>query len=218
MNKKKSDQKSRENAIEKINKLSKSNKNNTQIKVQKNISKKLKKSTIKHPSKTIPQKNMQKKNENIRKKIIKKELKKDKILPIKKDKKIMNKKLKKDKKTPEIKKNIKNKKKDKIKFHKNKKIDKKIDKKINRDNKIYNKKSKSTAAMSQRLPLIKNQSGGLGGIGVALFDMFVSVPPVFVNFYDLASNMGNEFSSLQKLPDQLKNASQAQPGQPLAKT
>ena len=72
--------------------------------------------------------------------------------------------------------------------------------------------------MSQRLPLIKNQSGGLGGLGGALFDMFVSIPPVFVNFSDLASNMGNEFSSLQTLPEQLKNASQTQPGQPLAKT
>ena len=116
---------------------------------------------------------------------------------------------------------MKDKKKDKIKVHKNNKIDKKINKinKINnRDNKIYNKKSKSTASMSQRLPLIKNQSGGLGGIGVALFDMFVSIPPVFVNFYDLASNMGKEFSSLQTLPEQLKNASQTQPGQPLAKT
>ena len=35
---------------------------------------------------------------------------------------------------------------------------------------------------------------------------------------DFNIDYGNEFSSLQKLPEQLKNASQTQPGQPLAKT
>ena len=105
-----------------------------------------------------------------------------------------------------------------------KKTSKSKDKKIvqKKDNKIVQKKDNKnnnqfTTNMSKRLPLIKNQSGGLGGIGGALFNFFNSVPAVFTNFGDLASNMGKEFSSLQRLPEQIKNGAQTQPGQPLAK-
>ena len=170
---KKSDQKTRENALKKINKLNKVSKVNKT---------------------KVPSKNEQeKKNKNIRKKITKKELAKNK--------EITKKELTKDKKIT------------KKESMKNKKITEK-DKKIVHQNKKKN--NSPNTSISRRLPLIKNQSGGLGGIGFALLDMFVSIPPVFVNFYDLASNMGNEFSSLQKLPEQLKNAAQTQPGQPLA--
>ena len=162
-------------------------------KIRENALKKINK--LNKVSKIIPQKNVQEKNKNIRKKIIKKESTKDK--------KIIKKESTKDKKTNEKNKKI---------FHQNKKSDK-IAKK---SDKKYNKKKISNNTMSRRLPLIKNQSGGLGGIGDALLDMFISIPPVFVNFYDLGSNMSNEFSSLQKLPDQIKNAAPTQPGQPLS--
>lgn len=116
-------------------------------------------------------------------------------------------------------------------IQKNKSIRKKIikkelinDKKISKskDKKIVQKKDNKnnnqfTTNISKRLPLIKNQSGGLGDIGGALFNFFNSVPAVFTNFGDLASNMGKEFSSLQRLPEQIKNGAQTQPGQPLAK-
>ena len=192
---KKSDQKSRETALKKINKLNKVSKANKP---------------------TVLPKNMKEKNKNIRKKITKKELTKGKNI-IKEE---LTKNKKKNKK--ELTKNIKITEKDKKIVHQNKKngkIFKKSDKIAKKSDKKHNKeKYNSKTSVSRRLPLIKNQSGGLGGIGFALLDMFISIPPVFVNFYDLASNMGNEFSSLQKLPDQLKNAAQTQPGQPLANT
>ena len=160
-------------------------------KLDKKLDKKCRENALKNINKlTKTNKTITQKNKSIRKKIIKKELINDKKTSKSNDKKTSK---SNDKKTSKSK-------------------DKKIVKK--KDNKNNNQ---FTTNMSKRLPLIKNQSGGLGGIGGALFNFFNSVPAVFTNFGDLASNMGKEFSSLQRLPEQIKNGAQTQPGQPLAK-
>ena len=137
---------------------------------------------------------------------IKKELKKDTKKELKKDTK---KELKKDTKK-ELKKDTK------------KDLKKDTKKDLKKDTKkVLKKDTKKVLKKDTKKVLKKDTKNMKGGekspnIGKSIGTFFTSIPPVFTNLYDFSSNIIKEFESIQNLPNQMKNASNAQPGQPLA--